>query len=221
MARKFVGWILSASDAQLIKSTFLDSYRCDVEVARANVPPRFLFGSRGTKELFAVCNGASFEEGLYRLHTIDQVSSWTDVACAAFPKFSGQIECFSFDWLGRMFALDSRRAIDGQPGVLMLEPGTGQALEIPANFLSFHCEELIQHADAALAQVAYTGWRRKHSKPLQHAECAGYKVPLFLGGTDTVDNMERTDMAVYWELCTQMLQQTQSLPHGTPVKGVF
>jgi hypothetical protein len=37
----------------------------------------------------------------------------------------------------------------------MLEPGTGELLEVPANFVQFIREELIQHDDAALASSFY------------------------------------------------------------------
>jgi hypothetical protein len=212
--------LLPASDFAQLEETFLAKYRPDVPVARSIVKADFLYGAAGAADLFTVCNGASFEGGLYRLHAIEQVPGWTAVVGAAFARFSGNVECFACDWLGRLFALDSRRRVHGQPGVLMLEPGTGQALEIPANFLTFHCSELIEFADAALAREAYGEWRRMDARPLKSTECVGYKVPLFLGGGDTVDNMERTDMKVYWEICTQLLNQTRRLPDGTPISKV-
>jgi hypothetical protein len=209
---------LSASDFDQLEETFLAKYRPDVPVARISVKSDFLYGTAGAADLFTICNGASFEGGLYRLHAVEEVPSWTAIASGAFAQFSGNIESFAYDWLGRLFALDSRRLVDGQLGVVMLEPGTGQALEIPANFLTFHCNELIEFADAALAREAYMEWRRNDARPLKSAECVGYRVPLFLGGADTVDNMERTDMKVYWEICTQLLNQTRQLPYGTPIK---
>src|SRR5262249_18820298 len=153
-----------------LKRTFLAKYRQDVPVARISVKPDFLYGAAGVADLFGICNGASFEGGLYRLHGVEQVPGWTAVASAAFPQFSGKIACFAADWLGRLFALDPGRRIDGQPGVLLLEPGTGQALEIPASFLAFHCDELVEFADAALAREAYLEWRRRDAQPLQVSE---------------------------------------------------
>ncbi len=35
-------------------------------------------------------------------------------------------------------------------------------------------------------------------------KCAGYKIPLFIGGNDTVDNLELSDIYVYWEICSQL-----------------
>ena len=38
---------------------------------------------------------------------------------------------------------------------------------------------------------------------IEFGRCAGYKVPLFLGGDDIVENLEDSDMEVYWEVLTQ------------------
>lgn len=211
---------MTASDLDLIKETFLRKYRCDVSMPGVSVAPGFLLDARGASELFAVYSGASFEGGLYRFLRVEKISEWTQAACAAFPQFAGRIQCFSSDWLGRLFALDSQREVDEQPGVLMLEPGMAKALEIPANFLTFHCSELIEFADAAIARETYVEWHAKNMERLQGTECVGYKVPPFLGGADAIDNMERTDMRMYWDLCAQLIQQIRSLPEGTKIQKV-
>jgi hypothetical protein len=118
-----------------------------------------------------------------------------------------------------MFALDSNRLIGDQLGVLMLEPGTGQALEIPVGFLDFHCDELIEFADAALAREAFGSWRQLDNRPLSPTECVSYRVPLFLGGKDEIENMERSDLSVYWDLSGQLIRQADALPEGTPITG--
>jgi hypothetical protein len=38
-------------------------------------------------------------------------------------------------------------------------------------------------------------------------ECIGYRVPLFLGGSDTVENLEKVDLDVYWHLHGQLIQK--------------
>jgi hypothetical protein len=48
----------------------------------------------------------------------------------------------------------------------------------------------------------------------------GYRVPLFLGGTDTVENLERGDMDVYWSLTSQAAAQVAALPEGTPITSM-
>jgi hypothetical protein len=44
----------------------------------------------------------------------------------------------------------------------MLEPGTGEVLEIPTTFMAFHEEELVDYQDAALAVEFFNQWREKN-----------------------------------------------------------
>jgi Domain of unknown function (DUF1851) len=51
-------------------------------------------------------------------------------------------------------------------------------------------------------------------------QCVGYQVPLFLGGKDSLENLEITDLDVYWSLSGQLRQGTWVLPPGTAVVQV-
>jgi hypothetical protein len=85
------------------------------------------------------------------VHKLSELDKWNDIVTETIPYFKNKIFCFSYDWLGRQFALDFTRSLESEPMILMLEPGTGEALEIPSTFLSFHEEELVEYQDAALA----------------------------------------------------------------------
>lgn len=104
----------------------------------------------------------------------------------------------------------------------MLEPGTGQALEIPASFVGFHDGELVDYADSALAENFFDNWAASNpgSLPLGRDKCVGYKVPLFLGGPDTMDNLELSDIEVYWSISGQLIRATENLPAGGPISGI-
>ena len=117
--------------------------------------------------------------------------------------------------------------------MLSLEPEIGEAFEIPATFADFHEVELAEHPDEAIASEVYAEWRAAAAAPgsgacrgrgpvpLPPDKCVGLKVPLFLGGTaSSVDNMEITDMEVYWSLCAQLLMGTAHLPSGTAIDSV-
>jgi len=159
----------------------------------------------------------SFGDGLYRTaHPADQ-HSWTARVALAFPDYEPYVACFGFDWLGRVFALDSRREQGGRPGVVMFEPGTGQALEIPCNLGSFHDDELLVYADAALARDFFAAWRSAGGGALAYDQCAGYRKPLFLGGADNLSNIERSNIDVYWHLMGQLIAKVRNLPLGTRV----
>lgn len=75
----------------------------------------------------------SFKDGLYRVHDADSGPAAQQLIAEAFPEFAARATPFGFDWLGRQFAIDSLRLIAGEPQVLMIEPGTGEVLEIPCD----------------------------------------------------------------------------------------
>ncbi len=175
--------------------------------------------TKGFFELYSFFNGASFGEGLYRLHDISKISELNEIVIQAFPEFSGRISCFGYDWLGRHFALDKERVVNKQPQILMFEPGIGEVLEIPCNFVDFHNDEIPNYHDACLASGFYSNWKSLNKMSLKNEECAGYKVMLFLGGQDVVDNLEKSNLEVYWHICSNLIQQTKDVPEGTMIKN--
>src|SRR6266581_5039778 len=103
----------------------------------------------GFNELMSRYSGATFARGLYRLHTSESHEAANDWVGAGWPQLAGRIACFGYDWLGRQFAIDRRTV--SSPGILLIEPGTGDALEIPASFVDFHNSVLVNQQEAALA----------------------------------------------------------------------
>jgi Domain of unknown function (DUF1851) len=203
---------------------FLDEFRLlpPEQVAGATWrEPRLLAvdGYGGLAERFAGC---TFENGLYRLHDASSGPAALSLIVEAFPEFASRACPFGYDWLGRQFAIDAGRTEAGQPLVLLLEPGTGEGLEIPLTFGAFHDEELIEYRDAALASGFFDAWKQDHGTalPLAHGDCVGYQVPLFLGGRDTIDNLEVIDLDVYWTTCGQLRRGTLQLPEGTSIRDV-
>jgi len=162
--------------------------------------------------------GRSFNDGLYRVMSKKQQLWSIEFVALAFPHFANTIICFSYDWLGRLFALDLERIAHGDNAILMLEPGTGQSLEIPANLESFHNEELIVNADAALASNFYRNWRTFGGAAPKLGECVGYRKPLFLGGEDNISNLELTGVELYWHLSAQLIEQMRGLRPGTNIR---
>lgn len=159
----------------------------------------------GFSRLIGDYGGGTFESGLYRLHGSGDLLAWTENVSAAFPKLENRIICFAFDWLGRHFALDRKRVVDGQMQVLLLEPGAGEVMQIPADLQAFHNVELVEYRNDALASDFFFRWTDSGGAPPAYNQCVGYKVPLFLGGSDDEQNLELSDMDVYWTICGQLL----------------
>jgi hypothetical protein len=159
-------------------------------------------------------------DGAYRLHRPQDVARFTELAADAFPEFGGRIECFGADWLGRQFATDTGRLVAGAPQVLMLEPGTGEALQIPVDRQAFHEEELVQEPDAAAAYSFFQQWLAAGGPRPDYHQCVGYQRPLYLGGVDDVANLEVVDFDVYWTISAQLLAQVRGLAPGTVINRV-
>jgi hypothetical protein len=166
--------------------------------------------------LIQLFGGSSFSRGMYRVILESEKHAWDLTASKAFPAFGNRLSCFAYDWLGRIFALDPERLIDGLPGVVMLEPGTGQALEIPCHLSSFHDEELIEFSDAALAAEFYENWLSQGGATPSYSQCIGYLRPLFLSGKDEVTNLAVSDMNVYWEIASQSMLKVRGMSTTAP-----
>ena len=171
-------------------------------------------------QLLEQFGGQSFNQGMYRVISAGAVARWAERATVAFPRFIGRVTPFGVDWLGRLFALDSARRVGGTTAVVMLEPGTGQALEVPCGLVAFHDAELVQYREEALAESFYEKWRAMGGAAPRIGQCVGYKKPLFLGGSDTTDNLELVKLEVYWEISAQLLDKTRDLPIGTHVNNI-
>jgi Domain of unknown function (DUF1851) len=166
---------------------------------------------------FETYGHSSFAGGVYRVVGAEEVQIWSNRVIEAFPQYNGRIVCFAYDWLGRSFALDCGRIEENNPGVILFEPGTGEALEIPCNLQTFHTDELVEYGEPALAISFFENWLSSGGSRPQYSQCIGYKKPLFLGGEDVVENLEVCDLDVYWHLCSQMLKKVRGIPPGTPI----
>lgn len=161
-------------------------------------------------EFLVKFEGSTFSGGIYRVHKLDEIKKWDEIVTGAYPEFKDRIHCFGYDWLGRQFAIDKKRMKNDKPLVLMFEPGTADVLEIPCDFENFHEFEIIEYHDACLASSLYQQWRSEvGNKDIERSKCAGYKVPLFLGGTDNVSNLELNDIDVYWTICSELIRKAE------------
>ncbi len=146
-------------------------------------------------------DGFTFLNGLYRIHNAEDIAKWNEILKKSFPKFQNDIQVFGYDWLGRNFALDTKRDV-----VLIFEPGTGEILNTQKNFVNFHNNEIPQYHNACLASDFFDKWFKANNHfILPHNKCAGYKVPLFLNGEDDIKNLEVSDMEVYWEIMMPLM----------------
>ena len=154
-----------------------------------------------SEQFLKTMGGKSFLNGMYRIFDEKSIPKWNDIVKKSFPKYKNQISVFGYNWLGRIFALDTQRDV-----VLIFEPGTGEILNTEENFVNFHDSEIPQYHDACLASEFFNEWFEANGNfVLPHNKCVGYKVPLFLNGEDDIENLEVSDMEVYWEIMMPLI----------------
>jgi hypothetical protein len=164
--------------------------------------------------------GKTFNRGAYRGHDAASAAQARQLVVAAFPEIAESVsQPFGYDWLGRQFALDGNRTDGDEPLVLLCQPGTGHVLNIPATLASFHEEVLVEQPEEAFEASLFAAWSRANADalPLARDACVGYRVPLFVGGEHAVENLEVTDIEVYWDVVGQLRNNVCDLPPGTKI----
>lgn len=156
---------------------------------------------KSESDFLKLMNGKSFFDGMYRFFSEDDLGKWTTIVEKTFPKYSGKIHIFAYDWLGRAFAVNHINNT-----VLLMEPGTGDVLSAPVDLEEFHDTEIVDYSDDCLAAASFRKWMEQNGlESLPKNKCGGYKVPLFLGGADKLENIEVSDIEVYWEIMMALL----------------
>jgi hypothetical protein len=172
------------------------------------------------KELLKRFAGTTFGGGLYRVATPKQMRGATDFIKTAHPGAAGKTLGFGYDWMGNIFAIDvSRRARAGFAVRLFL-PGSGEILETEADVLTLHEHEFAEDREGSLSEILFKSWLETAGAAPGPDQCVGFKKPLFLGGEETIANLELCDLDVYWTLTAQMLDRIRGLPPGTRIRKV-
>ncbi len=138
----------------------------------------------------------SYDNGLYRFHSLDTYSMWNDIVIKSFPEYKNQFNCFGFDWSGRQYAISN----NDDNLLFMFDCAAFEVFELKTNIINFHNEILVENKFDTLLEDEFNDWYSKNDKLLKINECVGFKVPLFLNGKENLDNLELFDMQFYWEI---------------------
>lgn len=145
--------------------------------------------------------GLTVLNGMYRFFNMEEIKKWESIVFETFPAYKNQANIFAFDWGGRIFASTVE-----DDKILIFEPGTGEVLSAPASIQLFHDDLIVNYPQDCLGADFFNEWYEKSQQyQLKHNECVGYKIPLFLNGDDVIDNLEVSDMEVYWEIMMPLI----------------
>lgn len=97
----------------------------------------------------------------------------------------------------------------------MLDAATQEVFEVEQDLSDFFNKTLIEDKENLLEANKFN--LLQANTRLKFNECFGFINPLFLGGTEAVENYKAIDLEVDWEFSYQLYNQTKDLPPGTPV----
>lgn len=149
--------------------------------------------------------GISIKEGLFTVFNTSDLGKWEDNIKLFFYNMSEEFRVFGYDWQGNCYGVVPQYLSTGKENVIMFEIGTNEILSFNCAFETFVNEFLITHWNEILVPDFFRDWKEKHIERPEYGKCIGYRKPLFLGGEDNIDNLEYSDMDVYWTVLTQVM----------------
>lgn len=169
----------------------------------------------------------SYDSGLWRLllpggspdlRTFNGPEGWI----SDWPELGG-LATFGYDWLGRLYVIDTDGTWTGVGTVLRFSPASGdvESATSTATGLDEYLFRLLPKRKAQWLDAAYfADWLRSGGRALRSTECVSYVVPLVLGGTDDIPNLELSDLMTYLSASGQIHEQLRDVPEGTVIERV-
>jgi Domain of unknown function (DUF1851) len=168
----------------------------------------YLGKEQGANEFFNLYEGCTFNNGLYRIHSIDKVNYWNSIVAEIFPNFKECIDCFGYDWLGRQFAVEKRLVSQSESPILIFDVGANLSLRVPHSFYNFHEIETVEYCNDVFYSDFFLQAKGLIDTDLPYDKCFYCETPIFLQGEYCIDNLKVMSMEVYWHIYGQILHQT-------------
>ncbi|WP_421742688.1 T6SS immunity protein Tdi1 domain-containing protein [Cellulomonas sp.] len=176
----------------------------------------------GYTEIASISAGTPLGGGMFFLLSASQGDAAQEFISTGFPKTALRATPVARDWLGRVFAVDAERKAAGLEDQLLflIEPGSGGVFDVDYSFKDLLDVGFVDDPDTYLARDFFEEWLSSGGVVPDANQCVGFTKPLFLGGSDSIENLDIVDLEVYWSLCAQLIEATRLLPPGTQVGGV-
>lgn len=160
--------------------------------------------------------GMSFGKGMFNVFDKGDLRYWEKNIIKIFPEYKGKIELFGYDWMGRCFAVNSLGSDDEK--ILVFDPSAMEVNDIKLSFMEFINKAVPASVNECFSSDAFIRWYNESGTELEYLQCLGNIVPLFLGGADELNNMELSDMDVYWSILGQTAVQIRGMEEGTVIE---
>jgi hypothetical protein len=191
----------------MIYDIFLTKYQLTKPIAGDRPLMRDPLAKRGMEELKV----GVYNNGIYTIISREEANTLLPLVESVFTGVSGNVDLFAVDWMGRIFATDAATPDEnGSLVVICLDLAGPTGFYTDANFENFHNHIMVNRQESIFEMKQYREWMKSNSPPGDGVSCVGYKIPLFMGGKDEVENLELSDRSVYLHLLAQMSRAVNS-----------
>ncbi|HEU4853562.1 MAG TPA: hypothetical protein VFT37_15545 [Telluria sp.] len=179
---------------------------------------------RDNKELigfFDLLGGGIFNRGIYRTLDYGEIDIFYERLCVSYPNYRERVCPFAFDWLNRMYCVDSERRAADHPLLLLFSLMSDEVLKIPFTLEDFHEKYLVESSCELFELGVFESFLAVNNlQMLPRDKCASLRVPLFLGEKFETENLEVKDVEFDWHVNSELLRETRALPEGTVIDRV-
>jgi hypothetical protein len=158
--------------------------------------------------------GRSFNSGMLRFHDSNTGPNYRELCFEAFPEIRSidpDADVLAFDWNGKQYLTTK---VSGQSDIMILVANLNAAQVYQlATVQEFAAVLKMPNVGEYFDMPLFDQWRASvnaTNSQLAFTDCVDYEMPLYLGGNDSVDNLQLSDLDVSWTIGTQILAQARA-----------
>ena len=162
--------------------------------------------------------GRVYNAGLFRFLGADASARAVEHLREAFGAQAAGAVPVIVDWLGRYTV---HEVVEGAARLVSYDVTRNEREELAAFDEGLQQILLTPVARDLFDEDGFTAAREQLGlQALEDGMCVGVKVPAFLGGPDSVDNLEPDRLDVHWLWHGRVLAQVRTRPPGTPIESI-
>lgn len=155
--------------------------------------------------------GKIFNKGLFKIHTFEMVSKWTNVLSQEY--FKDELKdvsyfCFGSNWQGCMYCINKKNNL-----IIYFDPATCEFFESEDTSIEDFFNSVLVDGEYDIIFEEYFEEVYKYLEldKINYEESIGHKVYLHLGGEDDKNNLEIVNTEVLWDLQIQIANKINEI----------
>jgi hypothetical protein len=162
-------------------------------------------------DLISNHGGEIFNNGLFKIHTFEMMSRWTDLISDIYFKDETKgisLYCFASNWQGCMYCINKENNL-----IIYFDPSTCEFFECEETSVEDFFDSILVEGEYDIIFEEYFEEAKDYMKfgKVNYDESVGHIIYLHLGGEDDVNNLEIVNTEVLWELQIEVAKRINEI----------